>query len=344
MTGPALPPRDSAPEVLAALRAVWDADAGLFHTLFVANRRVHESQVGVDSQVLAASRICCRQDGYWVSTLRVTRSYDLFVLSDTASYIGSDRVWYPLPDESLLFAAHIPPCAGERVLDVGCGSGILGLTAIARGAGTVTALDVSPRAIAFTEFNAAMNGCDGMCCVQTGLDAFAGEPHDRVLMNPPFVAVPDGTRYMLSGDGGRDGLAMVHQLFARLPDITHAASSVSIISLSPGDEDISALERLFLAAYRGRRMRIVVHDVYGSVCPIDDALEAFRQQPGFNAWTEWLRERRYTHMHYLTIDASPASRFSFERGLLHPPLEDRYESGTWGAMYRVIANSRDHAC
>ena len=47
---------------------------------------------------------------------------------------------------------------GERVLDVGCGSGILGLCALRLGAAGVVAVDVKPDAVEATRRNAEING------------------------------------------------------------------------------------------------------------------------------------------------------------------------------------------
>ncbi len=47
---------------------------------------------------------------------------------------------------------------GERVLDVGCGSGVLGLVALAFGAGEVVAVDRKPEAVEAARRNAAING------------------------------------------------------------------------------------------------------------------------------------------------------------------------------------------
>jgi ribosomal protein L11 methyltransferase len=49
---------------------------------------------------------------------------------------------------------------GERVLDVGCGSGVLGLCALRLGASTVVAIDTKPDAIEATRRNAALNGME----------------------------------------------------------------------------------------------------------------------------------------------------------------------------------------
>jgi ribosomal protein L11 methyltransferase len=50
---------------------------------------------------------------------------------------------------------------GERVLDVGCGSGVLGLGAVRLGASRVVAVDVKPAAVEATARNAALNGMAG---------------------------------------------------------------------------------------------------------------------------------------------------------------------------------------
>jgi ribosomal protein L11 methyltransferase len=47
---------------------------------------------------------------------------------------------------------------GERVLDVGCGSGVLALTACRLGASSAVALDIDPAAIEATTANASANG------------------------------------------------------------------------------------------------------------------------------------------------------------------------------------------
>jgi ribosomal protein L11 methyltransferase len=50
---------------------------------------------------------------------------------------------------------------GERVLDVGCGSGVLGLGALQLGAARLVAVDTDGRAIEATRRNTALNGFDG---------------------------------------------------------------------------------------------------------------------------------------------------------------------------------------
>jgi ribosomal protein L11 methyltransferase len=56
-----------------------------------------------------------------------------------------------------LLVSQLQP--GDHVVDLGCGSGILGITALAAGAGYITALDISPAAVEATMANAISNGC-----------------------------------------------------------------------------------------------------------------------------------------------------------------------------------------
>lgn len=50
------------------------------------------------------------------------------------------------------------PLSGKRVLDFGCGSGILGICAAALGAGSVVFADTDEQAITATEYNCKING------------------------------------------------------------------------------------------------------------------------------------------------------------------------------------------
>lgn len=85
-------------------------------------------------------------------------------------------------------------------LDLGTGSGIHALLA-ARRAGRVVATDVNPRALAFAELNAELNGIANVELRAGDLfDPVAGESFDLIVANPPFVVGPD-RRYVFR-DGG----------------------------------------------------------------------------------------------------------------------------------------------
>jgi ribosomal protein L11 methyltransferase len=71
-------------------------------------------------------------------------------------------------------AKHADEVRGATVLDVGCGSGILALVALALGAERAVAIDVDPEAIEVTRENAARNGAsDRVDASTTPLEACA---------------------------------------------------------------------------------------------------------------------------------------------------------------------------
>ncbi|MBU1274809.1 MAG: 50S ribosomal protein L11 methyltransferase [Proteobacteria bacterium] len=70
-----------------------------------------------------------------------------------------------------------------RVLDVGCGSGILGLATLLFGAQQVTGIDIDPEAVAATQANAKRNGLErGLTASMTPLDELS-ETYPLVLAN-----------------------------------------------------------------------------------------------------------------------------------------------------------------
>lgn len=85
---------------------------------------------------------------------------------------------------SLITGMQIAP--GARVLDLGCGTGLVALVALRRGA-QVTAVDVSARAVAATRRTLVANGYpETVTHLSIGVSAVAEERFDVVVTNPPF--------------------------------------------------------------------------------------------------------------------------------------------------------------
>ncbi len=99
--------------------------------------------------------------------------------------------------------------AGKRVIDYGCGSGILAIAAAKLGAAHVSAVDIDPQALIATRDNAERNGVAHLITPQL-VEGASLAPADILLANilagpleslaPTFASlVPAGGRLVLSG-------------------------------------------------------------------------------------------------------------------------------------------------
>jgi ribosomal protein L11 methyltransferase len=75
------------------------------------------------------------------------------------------------------------PSPAARVLDLGCGSGVLGITAALRGSAEVEAIDVDPSAVLATDVNARLNGVGDAITASTTPLLDLGGRFDLVLAN-----------------------------------------------------------------------------------------------------------------------------------------------------------------
>ena len=89
-----------------------------------------------------------------------------------------------------LFGAMAPIRGGERVVDIGTGTGLLALMAAQLGAGRITAIEIDPGACADAAHNIACSPWAELIeCVPGSLQAFCSSPTERfdlVISNPPF--------------------------------------------------------------------------------------------------------------------------------------------------------------
>ncbi|KXU37135.1 ribosomal protein L11 methyltransferase [Cephaloticoccus primus] len=126
---------------------------------------------------------------------------------------------------------------GLRVIDAGCGSGILALSAAKLGLGPVVGFDNDPEAVRVSEENAALNGLSGAVEFFVGdlVSGLAGRQAELVLANilapvliefaaPLVAAVAPGGTLVLSGILTSEGKA-VSEAFRRAAPDWHFAES-----------------------------------------------------------------------------------------------------------------------
>ncbi len=129
--------------------------------------------------------------------LRITPSWHLpATTGDTATGADDDTRLTLVLDPGMAFGTGTHPTtrlclawldhflvAGARVIDYGCGSGILAIAAARLGAGEVTAIDIDPQALAATRSNAEVNRIDPARLQVRDAAAALPAPADVVLAN-----------------------------------------------------------------------------------------------------------------------------------------------------------------
>ena len=118
---------------------------------------------------------------------------------------------------------------GGSVLDVGCGSGILGIAALKLGASHATGLDINPACVDVSQANAVRNGVEDRWSVSTSsLEEFS-EPHDLIAANilaPVLIGFAESFRRLLSPGGT---LIISGVLEGAFDHVLHALSPLRVV-------------------------------------------------------------------------------------------------------------------
>lgn len=143
-------------------------------------------------------------------------------------FLLREPVLIPREDsETVIEAASMAKEHFEQIIDLCCGSGILGLTMAAESGAALTAVDINPVALTLTEENADRLDIhvDVLQCDLLSQGAFDREEwqgrFDCLLCNPPYIQSAEITTLsesvrdfesLLALDGGDDGLLFYRQL------------------------------------------------------------------------------------------------------------------------------------
>ncbi len=157
-------------------------------------------------------------------------------------------VFSPHSDSWMLAEAvgREPIGPGSEVLDLCTGSGVVALAAARTGA-SVTAVDVSRRAVLTARLNARRNGLRIQARRGRSFEPVTGRTFDLIVSNPPYVPSAEDTVPTRGPSrawaAGRDGRAVLDQLCDEAPAHLRPGGAVLLVHSSLIGDDVT-LDRL----------------------------------------------------------------------------------------------------
>jgi ribosomal protein L11 methyltransferase len=124
---------------------------------------------------------------------------------------------------------------GERVLDVGCGSGVLSVCAARLGAASVVAIDIDRNALAATSVNAARNGVGNVDVSPAGIDEVAGV-FDVIVANIGAATLIELASSVQSRLGTCGWLGLSGLSPAQVSRMAAAYSDLAVVSVRTDDD------------------------------------------------------------------------------------------------------------
>jgi hypothetical protein len=155
-------------------------------------------------------------EGFVSSTIDIYPCMGMVFATDVNfTNVQPPRQVYHLGKDSYALARALITDPVDSTLDLCTGSGVQGIIA-SRYSKKVICVDLNPRALNFTRFNALLNGVENVECRQGNLyETVSGMKFDRIISNPPFVPSPEDR--LLFRDGSKTGEAVLQKIVAGLP-------------------------------------------------------------------------------------------------------------------------------
>ncbi len=210
--------------------ALADTPAAILARLFLLGDEVSAGDVarrlGPLADELLALGLVSSTATSLTGTVRLVPHDGLLIASDRPGAGGADHV-AAVHRPSALLAGLTVRRHVRRALDVGTGNGIQALLA-ATHADRVVATDVNERALAFAEFNCALNGVENVELRQGSLlEPAQGERFGLVVANPPYVISPGLD--VVFRDSGMERDAVSEAVVRGVPDVLEEDAFATVL-------------------------------------------------------------------------------------------------------------------
>jgi release factor glutamine methyltransferase len=244
-----------------------------------------------------------RQGRHAKSSVQISICRGQIVITDRLDYRFPDRVFPIFSDEGMLLSAVAKQVMARRVLDVGTGSGILGLQSAMEGSVTL-ATDVNPRALCFAQVNALINGLDKRVqfCESDVYRAVPEQSYDLIVSNPPFAPVPVHSGFHVAGNGGSDGTRVIRRILSGAAERLHCRGVLLMTALSLCLRSGPLISKIAGQAMKG--CAVHSYSIYRDKLRLDEYCSAFANCNGYHQWRSYLHKRGVESIDYVLLSVS----------------------------------------
>jgi len=107
-------------------------------------------------------------------------------IPNTSLKLLQDEDDFKMTSDSIHLAQFMNVRKHDRVLDVGCNSGVLSLVAATKTKSEVVGIDINPSAIELAISNSKLNVLNNLNFIHTSFQDFESDLFDLIVCNPPY--------------------------------------------------------------------------------------------------------------------------------------------------------------
>lgn len=306
------------------LRIMYAKRRLIFIELFLRRQSVSATSFdGVDLSSLRNAKLIMVTNGKISPIRRVFPVAGRFIVSDYFTPRHPDNVLPVAEDESIYLARSLDIREGDEVLDVFTGSGIYPIFAAAK-AKRATGIDINPKAVNYSKFNAILNGVEHKTEFLLGnmFAPVARRSFDLITANPPYVVVPPiRTRTdALHAESPGDGLDIPRAFMVGAEKHLRPGGRIQMITGSVGSArqpEISFITEQF----RGKKVQIDIDYLHRRSISLMTFLRrkfassrlyyhAPISKPLLLRWGADLKAKGFTNYYFYIVHIRPAKKFT----------------------------------
>ncbi|WP_165773248.1 methyltransferase domain-containing protein [Zooshikella ganghwensis] len=252
------------------------------------------------------------------SSYRIYSYQSCFFITDYKTN-SLDQVFSPYDEEVNICAPFYTNelFKNQRVLEIGTGCGLYTTLAAEKDC-TVTGVDINPKAVEYAKFNILLNNVQQYAKVMAA-DIESMLPlvpeYDLVIASLPYMPNPPTlSEKKTYSDGGEYGWKLSLQAISQISKRLNSRARLKMYTMNLGNEHTSYIELNPYFFFNDLPVSVTLTKICANMHIFSDwythKFSNNNNQAVILQWLDHLKARNLNYMHYVTLEITPASKFS----------------------------------